>query len=730
MRLGERPGRLAAAFVFLAAATPGLARAAVETRSGTIAILTADDFEHGRSERIVALADERGARSSLDLPPGSQAPPPGTHVRVHGTPGAGRFSVDELEVLEDPGAAASPSVSGNSTVIAILVKFLDTAAEPYTVPQIQARMFGAGNVSDYYKEVSYGSHTLSGTVTNWLTATINTPTTCDPYSVSAQADARAADAGYNPYAYQKRVYVFPHIPCGWSGLGGGSQAWINQAASNLVVGHELGHCFGVGHSSSLDCGATVLESPCTVSEYGDPFSIMGNSQARHFPAYMKSQLGYLPAGTKAIHGGGMAIYTLDPIEQAGGSLYAVQVSLIAPQRTYWIEYRQPIGFDGTMSGNPVSGAMIRLAPGYPAFSCSTCLLDMTPTDAGFGNAALVVGETYVDAEAGLRVTPLSADASSLVVEIELGPSPELGVDRHPLGANPYPNGVLESGETATVEPSYFNAGGSPVPMTGTATSFTGPGPGATYSITDAAADYGDVPAGQLASCFDATGNCYSVTAYAAARPALHWDAAFEETLSDTSVRSWPIHIGRSFADVASTRGDYRYVETVLHKGITSGCGGTSFCPDGTLSRAQMAVFLLRAEHGSAYVPPAATGLVFGDVPAGSFAAAWIERLAAEGITAGCGGGANFCPNDPVTRAQMAVFLLKTEHGSSWTPPSASGDFSDVPVGNPFAPWVEALKDEGVTAGCGAGLYCPNAATRRGQMAVFLTKGFQLNLYGP
>ncbi len=219
-------------------------------------------------------------------------------------------------------------------------------------------------------------------------------------------------------------------------------------------------------------------------------------------------------------------------------------------------------------------------------------------------------------------------------------------------------------------------------MTGTATSFTGPGAGATYSIVDAAADYGSVPAGQLASCFDATADCYSVTAYAPSRPSLHWDATFQETLSDTSVRSWPLHVGRSFSDVPSTRGDYRYVETVLHRGITSGCGGTVFCPDGNLSRAQMAVFLLRAEHGAAYVPPPATGSVFGDVPAGAFAAAWIEQLAAEGITAGCGNGADFCPNAPVTRAQMAVFLLKTEHGSSWVPPAASGDFSDVPVGEP------------------------------------------------
>jgi len=70
----------------------------------------------------------------------------------------------------------------------------------------------------------------------------------------------------------------------------------------------------------------------------------------------------------------------------------------------------------------------------------------------------------------------------------------------------------------------------------------------------------------------------------------------------------------------------------------------------------MAVFLLRAKFGASYTPPQATG-VYIDVPFGSFAVAWIEQLAAEGISGGCGNG-NYCPNDPVTRAQMAVFLAR------------------------------------------------------------------------
>jgi len=65
---------------------------------------------------------------------------------------------------------------------------------------------------------------------------------------------------------------------------------------------------------------------------------------------------------------------------------------------------------------------------------------------------------------------------------------------------------------------------------------------------------------------------------------------------------------------------------------------------------------LKGEHGASYVPPVATG-IFTDVPVGSFAADWIEQLANEGITSGCGGG-NYCPDSDVTRDQMAVFLVR------------------------------------------------------------------------
>jgi len=79
---------------------------------------------------------------------------------------------------------------------------------------------------------------------------------------------------------------------------------------------------------------------------------------------------------------------------------------------------------------------------------------------------------------------------------------------------------------------------------------------------------------------------------------------------------------------------------------------------------------------------------------------------------------------------MAVFLLKAEHGSGYTPPSCTGVFGDVPCPSQFADWIEQLATEGITGGCGGGNYCPLNPNTRGQMAVFLVKIFGLQLYPP
>ncbi|MBI5963834.1 MAG: metallophosphoesterase [Chloroflexi bacterium] len=180
-----------------------------------------------------------------------------------------------------------------------------------------------------------------------------------------------------------------------------------------------------------------------------------------------------------------------------------------------------------------------------------------------------------------------------------------------------------------------------------------------------------------------------------------------------------------FGDVPNTYWSWSFIERLYNAGITGGCSAIplNYCPTNQVTRAQMAIFLVRAMHGVAFVPPAATG-VFSDVPVGSFGANFIEQLAADSITSGCGGG-NFCPNSAATRAQMAVFLVRAKHGIAFVPPTATGIFSDVPVGSFGADFIEQLAADSITSGCGAGIYCPSTTVKRDSMAVFLVRTFNL-----
>jgi len=182
-----------------------------------------------------------------------------------------------------------------------------------------------------------------------------------------------------------------------------------------------------------------------------------------------------------------------------------------------------------------------------------------------------------------------------------------------------------------------------------------------------------------------------------------------------------------FLDMPPSNTFHDYVNTVARNGVTAGCGGGNYCGTSSVTRAQMAVFLLKAEHGATFAPPSCAGVFLDVACPGGFAVDWIEQLFLEGVTGGCGSG-NYCPTASVTRAQMAVFLLKAHLGSGYVPPPATGTvFSDVPANAFAADWIEDLYARGITGGCGSNplRYCPTNPNNRQQMAVFITKTFGL-----
>ena len=184
--------------------------------------------------------------------------------------------------------------------------------------------------------------------------------------------------------------------------------------------------------------------------------------------------------------------------------------------------------------------------------------------------------------------------------------------------------------------------------------------------------------------------------------------------------------GPIFEDVGSTYWARASIERLYRAGITSGCSAVPlrYCPEAAVTRAQMSIFIERGMHGATFTPPTNVLITFTDTQT-HWARYWIQAFSADGITGGCGSGI-FCPENPVSRAQMAVFLLRAKHGAAYIPPAASGTvFNDVPKTHWAAAWIEQLAVEGVTSGCGTGLFCPEAAVNRAQMAVFLVKTFAI-----
>ncbi|MBF0371662.1 MAG: DUF1566 domain-containing protein, partial [Magnetococcales bacterium] len=202
--------------------------------------------------------------------------------------------------------------------------------------------------------------------------------------------------------------------------------------------------------------------------------------------------------------------------------------------------------------------------------------------------------------------------------------------------------------------------------------------------------------------------------------------------TDPLVTSFPCQVERTFSDVSCDHFAADEISILAETSITNGCGDGSYCPDNTLQRAEMAVFLLRALYGSDYIPNSASGEMFDDVSADYWVGNFIEHFMDLGITSGCS-DSGFCPSNDISRAEMAIFLLRIRYGADYQPPEATGTlFGDVSADYWAASYIEQLDREGVASSSmepgrecdGEGNYCPSQNINRGEMAYFL-----VNLFG-
>jgi len=373
---------------------------------------------------------------------------------------------------------------------------------------------------------------------------------------------------------------------------------------------------------------------------------------------------------------------------------------------------------------------------------------------------------------------------ALEADREAGP----GSDPDGVATSSDINRVIEPNETVRVDPSWKNTLGNATPgdITGT-TPTSGAGSfgdgdttanGVTYTVNDATADYGTIPANTVADCNSATanGDCYEFTAnMPGTRPVQHWDTHFTETLSSGETKQWTLHIGDSFTDVPRSDPFYRFIETIFHNHITLGCQPAEafqFCPLATAKRGEMAAFVSRSIYGDdASVPTSGTGWdclttsQFADsfnTPTDQSYCRYANALKDIKIVGGCDGVPDFCSIANVIRGDAAVMIAR---GVSYLPPnnntadpevglplwgtdgasrsfncdtvahdSIPGDtqpFLDVPISNPDCKYIGFLWIQHIVDGDGAGHFRPNDDILRDEVAKELANAFvALPLYGP
>jgi MYXO-CTERM domain-containing protein len=283
----------------------------------------------------------------------------GTWLQVWGdADGTRRMLVDDWSVLAPAPEPLVDAEPFDPRVIATILLFWD---EPglNNGNADQSMFSGPEATSVYYGEVSYGRERVIGEV--FGPYEIPDPGGCDPYSIGLNAREAMLDKGHNPNDYRQLMYHFPSTGCDFGGLAdlGSPQfpardSWYHGSFGCTVRNQEIGHNYGMGHSHAYNCGMDengeeiVFADNCAHVEYGDPFDPMGDG-CGHINAVQKVYMGWID-DCNILYASADGTFNIAPLETPCDGTQVLVVPAF-DGRSYWLEYRQPLGdFDAAFDG--------------------------------------------------------------------------------------------------------------------------------------------------------------------------------------------------------------------------------------------------------------------------------------------------------------------------------------------------------------------------------------------
>ena len=425
------------AAIVLAATLASSAAGGGARYTGELVSMHGDAFGEGRSVANRLLLQSADHTYLLEFSGRGPEHLVGRTVTVTGTRSGSKITVATLQLAAaggtgGTGTGTSTTVASTTKNVAVLLfNFQNDTRQPYTPAFASGVMFGnAASVANYFAEESFGQYAVGGAVFGWYTIPYdNTGCSYDAWAIAARAAATAAGVALG--SYTNFVYAFASASgCGWSGLAylPGTETWNNNSMTLRTNAHELSHNFGVHHASTISCtesGIRVALSAnsanCSLSEYGDPFTVMGAAQTRQSHAEHKAQMTWVPPGDRLdVTVGGT--YTVGADEQSSASPKVLRVARAgATNQYFYLDFRQPFGssFDNFSPSDPaVTGVTIRVAPDYATRSQSW-LVDTTPGTTSYGDAPLGVGRTFSDPLSGVSITTVSVSTTGATVAISL-----------------------------------------------------------------------------------------------------------------------------------------------------------------------------------------------------------------------------------------------------------------------------------------------------------------------